>query len=345
MNQTRAHHPVLYLVIPCYNEEQGLGVCAETLREYFRTTLRELVSPDSRVLFVDDGSTDNTWGILQALHAGDTLFEAVRLSRNRGHQMALYAGMMEAKDKADCVITIDADLQQDIRVMPQFLAQYSEGCDVVYGIRNSRKTDGFFKRWSATLYYKMMRFLGVDLVEQSADYRLLSAQALEELAEYRESNLFIRGIVPTLGLKSGAVHFDVRERTLGTSKYTLRKMTGLAADGITSFSIRPLRIIMVLGILISVASLIKIIHAVWEAYFGTPISGWASLTVSIWFLGGVNFIALGIIGEYIGRTYMESKKRPRYFISDTLLHAGGESVTHDSAGDDAQKDAVPEKES
>ena len=318
---------VLYLVIPCYNESDGLPDTASTLKSFFETTLSSLVSPKSRILFVDDGSSDQSWEIICDLHTQDPLFEGVRLSGNRGHQIALFAGIETARVYADAIITIDADLQQDIHAIPRFLEAYRNGCDVVYGIRNSRDTDTAFKKWTATLYYKMMRLFDVNLIEQSADYRLLSKKAAQALSAHKESNLFIRGLVPTLGFQTGVVYFDVHERQFGESKYTLRKMLRLAADGITSFSIKPLRIIFFLGIFISIASLIKIIHAVWDHYYGAPISGWASLTVSIWFLGGVNFIALGIIGEYIGRTYMESKNRPRYFIADTCLESDSLSTT------------------
>ncbi len=311
----------LFLVLPCYNEEEILKRSAAKVRELFSRLEKEaVISADSRILFVDDGSGDRTWEIIEGLYTANDNVCGIRLSRNKGHQIAIFSGMeYSVKNGAECVITIDADLQQDINAVPDFLDKYREGCDIVYGIRNSRDTDGFFKRTTATMYYKFMKMLGCHLVEQSADYRLLSARAVEALVSFKESNLFIRGLVPELGFKTGEVYFDVRAREAGESKYTLQKMVTLALNGITSFSIKPIRLVTGMGFVVFIISVIMMISTLVDHFKGEAVQGYPTMTISIWFLGGVQLLSLGIIGEYVGRTYMESKSRPRYFLSDELM--------------------------
>ncbi len=308
----------LFIVLPCYNEEEILTSSAEKVREVYNALLKDkVIDKDSRILFVDDGSKDKTWDIISKLHQQDQVYCGIRLSRNKGHQIAIYAGMTYAVEQgAGCVVTIDADLQQDVEALPLFLQKYHEGSDVVYGVRDSRNTDRFFKRTTATFYYKIMRMLGCDLIEQSADYRLLSSRAVKALSSYKESNLFIRGLVPEMGFQSDTVFFHVKEREAGSSKYTLKKMVTLALDGITSFSIRPIRWVVFLGIIVFVISVVMMILTLIDHIRGVTVPGWSTLTISIWFLGSVQLLSLGIIGEYVGRTYMEAKSRPRYFISD-----------------------------
>lgn len=308
----------LYLVMPCYNEEEILEMSSVKAQKlYDRLMETQVITSDSRIVFVDDGSRDRTWEIINSLHEKNPIFRGIRLSRNKGHQIAIYSGMVySAEQGADCVITIDADLQQDIEAVPRFLEKYSEGCDIVYGVRDSRDTDGFFKKATATAYYKFMRFLGCNLIEQSADYRLLSNRAVKALASYKENNLFIRGLVPEMGFKSDIVYFHVSEREAGSSKYTLKKMMSLALNGITSFSIQPIRLVILLGIIVFIISVAMMIVTLIDHMRGVTVPGWSTLTISIWFLGGVQLLSLGVIGEYVGRTYMETKNRPRYFISD-----------------------------
>ncbi len=311
----------LYLVLPCFNEEEILQRSAKKILAVF-DELKEgsdpLISEDSRVVFVDDGSRDRTWEIISALSESEPVIRGVRLSRNYGHQTAIFAGMEKAVEMgAECVVTIDADLQQDIHALPRFLEKYRAGADIVYGIRDSRDTDSFFKKSTATLYYKLMTSMGVKLIPQSADYRLMSDRAVRALSEYRENNLFIRGLVPEIGFPSDSVYFHVSAREAGTSKYTLKKMLSLALDGITSFSIQPLRLVFFFGILAFIVSLVMMLLTIIDHIRGVTVPGWSTLTISIWLLGGVQLLSLGILGEYIGRAYMESKRRPRYFISET----------------------------
>ncbi len=304
----------LYIVIPCYNEQEVLPeTAARMLDKLSRMREQSLCSADSRVLFVDDGSSDNTWSIIESLSAEHTDICGLKLSRNRGHQNALIAGLMAAKDRADCAISIDADLQDDIEVMDEFLRHFHEGCDVVYGVRNRRDTDTFFKRATAQGFYKFMKVLGVDVVYNHADYRLMSRRALEALEEYKEVNLFLRGIVPTIGYKSATVSYDRSERFAGESKYPLSKMLHFALDGITSFSVRPIRIISNLGIVISLLSILGMIYAL-VSYFVGAVVGWTAIVCSIWLIGGIQLFCIGIIGEYIGKIYSETKARPKYII-------------------------------
>lgn len=315
----RERNKVLYIVVPCYNEEEALEISAKSLMGKLEELIgKEMISSKSRIVFVDDGSKDKTWSIIEDIYEKHESIIGLRFAHNRGHQNAILAGMMYAKDFCDFTITIDADLQQDINAMELFIEEYYAGNEIVYGVRNSRNTDSFFKKFSATLFYKMMHFLGCNIYENSADYRLMSSKALDALSEYGEVNLFLRGIIPDIGLKTSVVHFDVFPRMQGESKYSLSKMVTLAADGITSFSIKPIRMVLMMGIMALFVGFIMIIHVFYEHYFGTTVSGWSSILVSIWLLGGAILLALGIIGEYVGRNYMETKKRPRYYFWNVL---------------------------
>ena len=312
---------ILYIVLPCYNEEEILHHSAEKLLAKWHELVDEkkLISPKSRILFVDDGSVDRTWQLIKEEHASHPEIQGIQLAHNRGHQNALLAGLMFSKDRADVMITIDADLQQDIHAMEDFLAQYYEGCEIVYGIRNSRDTDSFFKKTTATAYYGLMHHLGCPLYPNSADYRLMSSLSVEALSEYSEVNLFLRGLIPEIGFKTGVVHFDVFAREMGSSKYTFRKMMKLAMDGLTSFSVKPLRLILLLGEIVFLISIIMILWTIIDFCHGNTVAGYPTMTCSIWFIGGGQLLSLGVIGEYLGRNYQESKKRPRYFIQDMYI--------------------------
>lgn len=310
---------ILYIVVPCYNEEEALETSAGRLLEKLHELKgRQIIAEESRIVFVDDGSRDRTWELIKGLYERNEEIKGLRFAHNRGHQNAILAGMMYARKFCDFAITIDADLQQDINAMEDFIREYEKGSEIVFGVRNSRDTDGFFKKFSATLFYKIMTLMGCDIYENSADYRLMGAKALEALAEYGEVNLFLRGIIPDIGFKSSVVHFDVFPRMQGKSKYPLSKMITLAADGITSFSIKPIRMVFMMGILALLVGLGMVIHIVYEHYFGYTVSGWSSILVSIWVLGGAVLLSLGIIGEYVGRNYMETKQRPRYYFWEIL---------------------------
>ncbi len=310
---------ILYIVVPCYNEEEALEIsAAKLLDKLHKLTQKELISNKSRIVFVDDGSKDRTWEIIQELYKKNEEIKGLRFAHNRGHQNAILAGMMYSRKYCDYTITIDADLQQDINAMEWFIEAYNDGNEIVYGVRNSRNTDGIFKKFSATLFYKIMQLMGCDIYENSADYRLMSTKALNALAEYDEVNLFLRGIIPNIGLQSTVVHFDVFPRMQGKSKYSLSKMFTLAADGITSFSIKPIRMVFAMGILALLVGVGMIIHIIYEHYFGYTVSGWSSILMSIWVLGGAILLSLGIIGEYVGRNYLETKHRPRYFFWEIL---------------------------
>lgn len=318
MNNNR-QKGTLYIVVPCYNEEEALETSAASLLEKLQELKqKEIISDESKIVFVDDGSMDRTWEIIQQLYEKNERIIGLRFAHNRGHQNAILAGMMYAKKYCDFTITIDADLQQDINAMENFISEYENGSEIVYGVRNSRKTDGIFKKLSATMFYKSMKIMGCDIYENSADYRLMSKKALEALAEYDEVNLFLRGIIPDIGLKHSVVHFDVFPRMQGESKYSLSKMLTLAADGITSFSIKPIRMVLMMGVLALLVGFGMIIHIIYEHYFGYTVSGWSSILMSIWVLGGAILISLGIIGEYVGRNYMETKRRPRYCFWEIL---------------------------
>lgn len=310
---------ILYLVIPCYNEEEVLHETSKRLYEKISTMIKNnTISKDSKIMFVNDGSKDRTWGIIEELHEKDKMFSGVNLSRNKGHQNALLAGLMTAKEKADMVISLDADLQDDIDVIDKFVLEYYGGSDVVYGVRSARETDTFFKRTTALGFYKVMKMLGVDVIYNHADYRLMSKRALEGLSEFKEVNLFLRGIVPLIGYKYSVVEYERHERFAGESKYPLRKMLAFAWDGITSFSIKPIRIITGLGFIIFIISVLALIYSLMVNFLGNTVSGWTSLTLSIWMIGGIQLLSLGIIGEYIGKIYNETKQRPRFIIQEVL---------------------------
>lgn len=310
-------NPVLYIVIPCYNEQEVLPITAPMfLNKLHELAGKKLVSENSRILFVNDGSSDGTWDIIRALAASDEHYIGISQSRNRGHQNAVLAGLMEAKDHCDISISIDCDGQDDINAMDNMVRAYLDGCDIVYGVRNDRETDSFFKRTTAQGFYKFLSAMGAEIVYNHADYRLISARALHELAKFKEVNLFLRGMVPLVGFKSTSVEYKRAERIAGKSKYPLRKMLALAGDGITSLSIKPLRLIMSFGVIVALLSFVGVIWAIVAALAGRAVAGWASMTCIICFVSGVQLICMGIIGEYIGKIYMETKHRPRYIISE-----------------------------
>lgn len=310
-------NPVLYIVIPCYNEQEVLPITAPMfLNKLHELAGKKLVSENSRIMFVNDGSSDGTWDIIRALAASDEHYIGISQSRNRGHQNAVLAGLMEAKDSCDISISIDCDGQDDINAMDDMVRAYLDGCDIVYGVRNDRETDSLFKRTTAQGFYKFLSAMGAEIVYNHADYRLISARALHELAKFKEVNLFLRGMVPLVGFKSTSVEYKRAERIAGKSKYPLRKMLALAGDGITSLSIKPLRLIMSFGVIVALLSFVGVIWAIVSALAGRAVAGWASMTCIICFVSGVQLICMGIIGEYIGKIYMETKHRPRYIISE-----------------------------
>ncbi len=310
---------VLYLVIPCYNEEEVLPETTRQLTKKMNDLMRRgLIAQESRIVYVNDGSKDNTWALIERYHKENPLVNGVDLSRNRGHQNALLAGLMTVKDEADVVISLDADLQDDVDAIDRFLEKYYEGCEVVYGVRSARKTDSWFKRHSAQAFYKLMKFFGVDIVYNHADYRLMSRRVLGELAQYGEVNLFLRGLVPLVGFPSGVVEYERRERFAGTSKYPLKKMLSFALDGVTSFSIKPIRFITGLGLLIFAVSILMLLYFLIVHWTGHTVAGWTSIMVSVWAIGGLQLLAIGVIGEYIGKTYLETKRRPRYIVKRYL---------------------------
>ncbi|WP_231571462.1 glycosyltransferase family 2 protein [Gordoniibacillus kamchatkensis] len=314
--------PVLMIVIPCYNEEEVLSSTIATLSdEVARLEAEGLVARRSGLLFVDDGSRDSTWQQLEQHAKVNRRVSALKLARNAGHQNALLCGLLRAKELADCVVSIDADLQDDIAVIREFVLRFREGCDVVYGIRRSRAADSRFKRLTAVGFYRTMARLGVQLEHNHADCRLLSRRALQQLEQFREVNLFLRGLVPMLGLPSGRVYYDRKPRLAGESKYPLRRMLGFAMEGITSLSIRPIRFVAALGFALSAASFAAALYTLASKWLGLAISGWSSLMLSVWLLGGMQLLALGLIGEYVGKIYLEVKKRPRFLIETELLSA------------------------
>ena len=308
--------PILYIVIPCYNEEQVLPVTAPMfLRKITELSAGEKISPDSRVLFVDDGSKDSTWEIICNLAKTDEHYIGIRQSRNRGHQNAVLAGLMEAKDRCDITISIDCDGQDDLNAMDAMVEEYLNGCDIVYGVRSKRTTDTFFKRFTAESYYKLLKSMGVDAVYNHADYRLVSARALAAFAEFKEVNLFLRGMFPLVGFQSTVVYYDRAERLAGQSHYPLRKMLALAIDGITSLSTKPIRLISGMGFLVSALSAVGVIWSIIQFLLGSTVSGWTSTVCIVCFVSGVQLLSLGVVGEYIGKIYTEVKHRPRYIIS------------------------------
>ena len=309
--------PVLYIVIPCYNEEDVLPITAPMfLQKITDLAAAGKISPESRVLFVNDGSKDKTWQIITELANSDPHYIGISQSRNRGHQNAVLAGLMEAKDRCDITISIDCDGQDDINAMDAMVDAYRDGCEIVYGVRSKRDTDTFFKRFTAEGFYKLLNAMGAEVVYNHADYRLMSARALQEFAKFKEVNLYLRGMVPLVGFKSTVVTYERHERIAGESHYPLSKMLGLAFDGITSLSVKPIRFITGFGVLVAGVSFLGVVWAIIEALLGATVSGWASTTCIICFVSGVQLICLGVIGEYIGKIYMETKRRPRYIISD-----------------------------
>lgn len=306
---------ILYLVIPCYNEEEVLADTAGKLDKKMKELMAEgLIDVKSRIIFVNDGSMDLTWKIIEDLHNKDTLFGGINLTRNRGHQNALLAGLMTVKDDADIVISLDADLQDDINVFDEMLRKNNEGYDVIYGVRNDRKKDSFFKRHTAQMFYKLTNKLGGDLIYNHADFRLMSRRALEGLAQFEEVNLFLRGIVPLIGYPSTIVEYERNERLAGKSKYPLRKMMSFAIEGITSLSIKPMRFVTGMGIFVFLVSIAMMIYAFVSYFTGRVVAGWTSILISVWAIGGMVLLGLGIVGSYIGKIYLETKKRPRYIV-------------------------------
>lgn len=319
MTENLTAPPVIYLVVPCYNEEEALPVTAEKLTEKMAQLSGEgRIAPESRIVFVDDGSKDATWQCIAALHEKDALFQGIKLSRNCGHQRALLAGLMTVRDHCDAVISLDADLQDDINAMDVMIDRFREGCEIVYGVRSDRKTDTIFKRGTAQAYYKMMRIMGVEMVYNHADYRLMSSRVLEELSGYEEVNLFLRGLVPMVGYRTDVVYYSRAPRMQGESKYPLKKMLAFAFEGITSLSIKPIRMITMLGVGIFLVSLAMLIYVLIRHFLGYTVVGWTFLAVSLWGIGGLQLLSIGIVGEYIGKIYLETKRRPRYHLETYL---------------------------
>ena len=309
----------LYLAIPCYNEEEVLPNTAEILLNKYQQLISDnLINSESKICFIDDGSNDKTWSIIKELCNKNNFFCGIKLSSNKGHQNALLSGLVTLKDYADAVISIDADLQDDINAIDEMLKAYHNGYDVVYGVRNKRDTDSFFKRFTAEGYYKILNKMGAKIIFNHADFRLMSKKALEAFADFKEVNVFLRGIVPMIGFNSTIVKYDRLERTKGDSKYTLKKMISLAWEGITSLSIRPIRFILGLGIISLLISLCIFVYTIVSLISGVAVAGWTSLMLSIWALGGFQLLAMGILGEYIGKIYLESKKRPRFIIEEFI---------------------------
>lgn len=308
---------VLYIVIPCYNEEAVLPITAPIfLRKITQLVSEGAISDESRIMFVNDGSSDKTWEIINDLSKQDRHYMGISQSRNRGHQNAVLAGLMESKDKCDITISIDCDGQDDINAMDKMVEEYHNGCDVVYGVRSKRDTDTFFKRFTAESFYKLLNWMGVEVVFNHADYRLLSARVLQELSNFKEVNIFLRGMIPLVGFKSTSVFYERHERIAGESHYPLKKMLALAFDGITSLSVKPIRMVTGLGLCVSILSFIGIVWSVVTSFLGNAVAGWASSVCIQCFMGGIQLLCLGVIGEYVGKIYLETKARPRYIISE-----------------------------
>ncbi|MDD7185706.1 MAG: glycosyltransferase family 2 protein [Ruminococcus sp.] len=309
----------LYLVIPCYNEEEVLPETSSQLKKKIVSLMAKgKISAQSRIVFVNDGSKDKTWEIISKLHEEDKIFQGIKLSRNKGHQNALLCGLMTVKDHCDMTISLDADLQDDINAIDEMVDKYYEGCDVVYGVRSARDTDTFFKKFTAEGFYKVMKMMGADVVFNHADYRLMSRRALDGLQSFKEVNLFLRGVVPMIGYKSDSVYYERKERFAGESKYPLKKMLAFAWEGITSLSTKPIKMISMLGGLIFIISIIMLIYSVVRHFMGATEIGWTSTIVSIWAIGGLQLLAIGIIGEYIGKVYLETKERPKFIVEKYL---------------------------
>ena len=310
---------ILYVVIPCYNEEDVLEETTKQMKVKMQKLIKDKkISSKSKVMYVNDGSKDKTWELIKKISEKEPLFTGITLSRNRGHQNALLGGLMTAKNYADIIISMDADLQDDINAIDGMIEKYHDGCDVVYGVRSARKTDTWFKKTTAEGFYKVMKFLGVDIVYNHADYRLTSKRVLEEFANFKEVNLFLRGMFPLVGFKSDVVYYERNERFAGESKYPLKKMLNFAWDGITSFSVKPLRFICTLGFAVLFVSILIMVYSLIQKILGNTVDGWTFLSISIWFIGGLQMISIGVIGEYIGKMYNETKQRPRFIISENL---------------------------
>ena len=310
---------ILYLVIPCYNEEKVLPETSRQLKEKLNyLILNEKISPESRIVFVDDGSKDKTWEMISQLHLQNKIFQGIKLTRNKGHQNALLAGLMTVMNHCDITISLDADLQDDINAIDEMVDKYHEGCDVVYGVRSARKKDTVFKKITAEGFYKLINSMGAEIVYNHADYRLMSRKALEGLQSFEEVNLFLRGVVPMIGYKSDKVYYERKERFAGESKYPLKKMIAFAWEGITSLSTKPIKFISLLGGLIFIISIIMLVYSLVRHFMGETETGWTSMILSIWSLGGLQLLAIGIIGEYIGKVYIETKKRPKYLVEKYL---------------------------
>ncbi|KQC84641.1 glycosyltransferase family 2 protein [Butyribacter intestini] len=310
---------IIWLVIPCYNEQEVLPETSRQLEEIMRGLIKkDKISDKSKIAFVNDGSKDNTWNIITDLHEKNPMFTGINLAHNKGHQNALLAGLMTAKDYADAAISLDADLQDDVGVIEQFIDKFNEGKDVVYGVRSTRATDTVFKRSTAHAFYKLMKVMGADTLQDHADYRLMSKRALEGLAKYKEVNLFLRGIVPMIGYETDVVYYERHERFAGESKYPLKKMLSFAVDGITSCSVKPIRMITSLGTLVFTVSIVMLIYFLIVWLLGHTVQGWTTIVISLWGIGGLILLSLGIIGEYVGKIYMEVKERPRFIIEKLL---------------------------
>ena len=315
----KKENSILYVVIPCYNEEEVLPETTKQLKKKMSELIKnKKISSKSRVMYVNDGSKDNTWNMIEDISKKEEYFSGIKLSRNRGHQNALLAGLMTAKKYADIVISMDADLQDDINVIDQMIEKHNEGCDIVYGVRSSRKKDTWFKRTTAQGFYWFMQKMGVDIVYNHADCRLMTKRALDELENFTEVNLFLRGIVPLIGFNSCVVTYERNERFAGESKYPLKKMLAFAFDGITSFSIKPIRLILNVGLIFSILSFFVLLYCILQKIIGNTVEGWTFIVCSIWLIAGIQLISLGVVGEYIGKIYNETKRRPRYIIEKEI---------------------------
>ncbi len=310
----------LCIVIPCYNEAEVLSITAKAVSEKLQHLMNDnKISKDSKIVFIDDGSKDTTWSLIKSHSDENCAIEGIKLSRNRGHQNALLCGLMSVKDRFDAVVSMDADLQDDINAIDLMIEKYNDGCDVVYGVRNNRKKDSFFKRTTAMCFYKIMKWMGAETVYNHADYRLMSRRALNALSDFSEINLFLRGLVPLVGFKSDCVYYERDKRVAGKSKYTLRKMLSFAFEGITSLSVRPIEIIIRLGALVLIAGLAVLVYSLVQHFSGNTEAGWTSIIASVWALGGLQLLAIGVIGKYIGKIYMETKRRPRFIVEETTF--------------------------
>lgn len=311
--------PILFIIVPCYNEQEALPITAKRLAELTDDMLeKKLIAPESRIVLVDDGSRDDTWRVISGLHASDGRFEGVKLAHNAGHMNALWAGMTLSAERCDCAVTIDADLQDDVNAMYGFLEAFGNGADVVYGVRSSREKDTFFKRATARGFYRLMNRMGAEMVYDHADYRLLSRRAMEALLSFGEVNMFLRGMVPMLGFRTAKVYYERGERVAGESKYPLKKMIAFAAEGITSLSNKPIRYVLLVGALCALLGIIMAVYVLVSLLRHHTVQGWSSLMMSIWLLGGLQLMALGMIGEYIGKIYMETKRRPKFILEEHL---------------------------